>query len=123
MKVNTIPRCAFYTFTETEYIFRRKNRMFPEELFIVLYKLGYEIPYISLIIQKEMDKATAAYRKQLEAAIDEDNPFVAKDEIYFSSLAQAEREESILRDADTGKTLLLDNSNILEPRNSHGANV
>lgn len=103
MKVNTIPRCAFCTFTETELLFREKNKMFPEELSIVLQKLDYEIGYISTIIQREMDAAFAEYRKQLEAAIDKDNPFIV--------------------DPADGEPLLLDNSNILESLNSHGTGL
>lgn len=75
MKICRIPRCAWYTFTEVEFMFRQKNQLFPEELYTVLTRLGYDSPYAFSIVQKEIDYAYRTYMKKLEEEIDRECPF------------------------------------------------
>ena len=76
MKINTIPKCAWYTFSNSEIIFKKKNQMFPEELYRTLILLGYERNYVFSIVQKEMDEASKIYMQELEADFDRQNPFL-----------------------------------------------
>lgn len=62
--------------TEPEYLFKKRNQLFPEELFILLCRLGYEHSYSFSVIQKEMDRAYHDWKKEAQKMQDRENPFL-----------------------------------------------